>query len=143
MDIHSSGRINAGHFFIPLLAIGIFLLLTLPVWRWLWQEWMGNTYYSHGLLIPPLSLFLALQRMRRDSSFAWIPGQNSFAGMTVLAVSLTVFLYALNNKAFYIASFAMIGLIVGLVWTTGGIIAISKLIFPILYRGGSKLGLHF
>jgi hypothetical protein len=42
---------------LPAAAAVLFGVLTWPVWRWLWSEWMANDYYSHGLLIVPVSLF--------------------------------------------------------------------------------------
>lgn len=111
----------------------IFLLLTWPVWRWLWQEWMGNQYYSHGLLIPVVTLFLVVQRMRNDRTFVWQPGQNSLLGLAFLVVSLLAFLYTLNTKAYYLSTFAMIAIAASLVWILGGGTALEKLKFPLIY----------
>ena len=52
---------------LPLLAAVGFAVLTWPVWRWLWSEWMANDYYSHGILIAPVAIFLAVQRFRNAS----------------------------------------------------------------------------
>ncbi len=123
---------------IPLLAIAIFGLLTWPVWRWLWGEWMGNQYYSHGVLVPVIVLFLAIQRSRHDKTFTWSSAQMSLgpsglASLIVLAMSVGLLLYFLNDKAYYLASFAMLGIIVGMVWALGGSTALRKLAFPIAY----------
>ena len=119
--------------FIPLLATLIFAFLTAPIWRWLWGEWMGNDYYSHGLLIPPVVLYLAIQRFRNDKTLYWKPEQGSNYGLLMLALSLAAFLFFLNDKAYYLAAFAMVGLLVGLVWTFGGTLVVRKLIFPLGY----------
>jgi exosortase len=118
---------------VPALSAAIFILLTWPVWRWLWGEWMGNDYYSHGILIPPVSAFLAYQRFKNDRSLVWSAGQGSNFGLIVLAISLAGFLFFLVNKAYYLAALAMIGLLAGLVWVWGGTTAIRKLIFPVSY----------
>ena len=120
-------------FSTPLLAVAALLLLTWPAWRWLWNEWMGNEYYSHGLLIPPLVLFLIWQRMRRDDSFRWQPGAGYGGGLILLAVAIALYLWFANQRAYYLASFAMIGMIAGLIWLLGGRSALRTLIFPIAY----------
>jgi exosortase len=118
---------------IPALALVVFSILTWPVWRWLWGEWMGNNYYSHGVLIPPVSLFLIYQRFRHDPALFWRAGMGSNAGLIAAAASLALYLYFLNGKAYYLAAFAMIGLIAGLTWTFGGGNVVRRLAFPIGY----------
>lgn len=117
----------------PLLALVLFTLLTWPVWRWLWSEWMGNDYYSHGVLIPVVALYLAVQRLRNDRSVSWSSPTNYNGGLSVAAVGLGLFLYFLNGRAYYLAALAMIILIAGLVWTFTGLAIARKLIFPIGY----------
>ena len=126
-------RTSIRAFSTPLLAVAALLLLTWPAWRWLWNEWMGNEYYSHGLLIPPLVLFLIWQRMRRDDSFRWQPGAGYGGGLILLAVAIALYLWFANQRAYYLASFAMIGMIAGLIWLLGGRSALRTLIFPIAY----------
>jgi len=117
----------------PLLAAVVFVLLTAPVWRWLWGEWMGNDYYSHGLLIPPVVLYLVIQRFRHDKQLTWQPQQGSNYGLIVLGLSLAALLFFLNDKAYYLAAFAMVGMLFGMVWTLGGTLVMRKLIFPLGY----------
>jgi len=126
-------RLSFQTIIIPLVATIVFSLLTVPVWRWLWGEWMGNDYYSHGLLIPPLVLYLAIQRFRNDKTLYWKPEQGSNYGLIVLALSLAAFLFFLNDKAYYLAAFAMVGMLIGLVWTLGGTLVVRKLAFPLGY----------
>ncbi|MEZ4712154.1 MAG: exosortase/archaeosortase family protein [Caldilineaceae bacterium] len=119
-----------------IVIIGLlFMVLTWPVWRWLWQEWLGNQYYSHGLLIPVVSLFLIVQRTRNDPTFAWRHGQSDPLSLTLLVVSMVAFLYTLNTKAYYLSAFAMLVMLASLVWILGGRVALRKLAFPILYLG--------
>jgi exosortase len=117
----------------PVLAVAIFTVLTWPVWRWLWGEWMGNEYYSHGVLIPPVSLYLAYQRFRNDKALVWTPGMGSNTGLALTAAGLVLYLWFFNNRAFYLAAFAMILMLGGLVWTFGGNNVARRLIFPVAY----------
>jgi exosortase len=117
----------------PLLALAALFVLTWPVWRWLWGEWMGNEYYSHGILIPPVSAYLIYQRFRNDKELTWLPGQGSNWGLLLIAVGLALYLWFFNERAFYLAAFATILMIGGLVWTLGGTNTAKRLIFPIAY----------
>jgi exosortase len=120
-------------FAIPTLATIFFFALTFPVWRWLWQEWMGNDYYSHGILIPFVSLFLAVQRLRHDKSVCSITASNPAFGLLVLSLFVGLFLLFLNAKAYYLAAFAMIGILLSGVWSFTGLHIVRSLIFPIGY----------
>ncbi len=118
---------------IPIGATLLLALLTWPVWRWLYGEWLGNDYYSHGLLIGPVAIYLAVQRIRNDPSFRWQTGQGSNLALIWLAISLLAFLYLFNQKAYYLAAFATVSMIASLVWAFGGWAVLQKLFFPIGY----------
>ena len=117
----------------PLLALAALLLITWPTWRWLWGEWMGNEYYSHGILIPPVSLYLIYQRFRNDRSLHWEPGHGSNWGLVLTAVGLAVYLWFFSQRAYYLAAFAVVAMLGGLVWTFGGNNVARRLLFPIAY----------
>ena len=118
---------------LPLVAALLFGVLTWPVWRWLWSEWMANDYYSHGILIVPVALFLTVQRFRNDEQLSYDPQQRSLYGLIFLAIALLVYLYFLQNRALYLAAFAMIGMLAGLVWALAGGAVLRKLAFPIAF----------
>lgn len=111
----------------------IFAFITWPVWQWLWSEWMTNEYYSHGVLILPVALFLGWRRLRVDPTLQIKWFQQDWRAIGLLTISLLLFVLLLNNKAYYLASFATISLIAALVWTTLGANAMSKLLFPLAY----------
>ena len=120
-------------FWLPILAALGFAALTWPVWRWLWSEWMSNDYYSHGILIFPISLFLSIQRFRNDPTLVYKPGRGSLYGLILLAAALLAYLYFLQNLAMYLAAFAMIAMLGSLIWAIGGSTVIRKLLFPVAY----------
>lgn len=117
----------------PVLALAALIVLTWPIWRWLWGEWMGNEYYSHGILIPPVSLYLVYQRFRNDKELRWSPNQGSNWGLLLIALGLALYLWFFSQRAFYLAAFATIVMIGSLVWTIGGDNVAKRLIFPIAY----------
>lgn len=94
---------------------------------------MSNDYYSHGILIFPISVFLSVQRFRNDTTLVYAPERSSVYGLILLASSLAAYLYFLQDKAFYLAAFAMIGVLAGLIWAIGGTLVIRKLLFPVAY----------
>ncbi len=94
---------------------------------------MGNSYYSHGILIVPVSVFLAIQRFRHDPQLHRKRFTGSNYGFILTGVSLAAYLYFVNEKAQYLAAVAMIGLIAGLVWTLAGTVVLKKMAFPIAF----------
>lgn len=126
-------RQTSRRWLLPALVLLLFFLLTSSVWNWLWQEWLNNSYYGHGLLIVPVVVYLVWRRIHLDPDWQWQSDTGNPAGLAILAVSLAAYLYFLNDKAFFLAAFAMIGLLTGLVWTLGGRAVVGKLAFPIAY----------
>lgn len=114
-------------------AVALLALLTAPVWRWLWSEWWSNDYYSHGVLILPIALFLAWRRLRNAGELSWSSMQGDNRGLLLLAFSLAAYLFLLTDKALYLAAFAMIGIVAGLVWTLGGSVMARRLVFPLAF----------
>jgi exosortase len=94
---------------------------------------MGNDYYSHGVLIAPVALYLAVQRFRHDDALRWPPTGGSNYGLLLLIPGLALYLYFLNGKAYYLAAFAIVAMLAGLVWTLAGELSLRKLVFPISY----------
>ncbi|HRW03517.1 MAG TPA: exosortase/archaeosortase family protein [Caldilineaceae bacterium] len=111
----------------------VFALLTWPIWRWLWGEWMANDYYSHGVLILPVALYLIWRRLYNASSAERELLQGDTRGLLLLGIALGLYLFFYNNKAYYLAAFAMLAMIIGLVWTLNGLWWLRMLSFPIGY----------
>jgi F0F1-type ATP synthase assembly protein I len=81
---------------IPLLLLVV--LLTWPIWRWLWGEWWTNDYYGHGLLVLPTAVFLGWRRLRHSEAN---PGAGAWSapGLLALAASLVIYLYFWHSRA--------------------------------------------
>ena len=78
------------------LVIGRLLLaLFFPVIRWLVGEWLGNDFYSHGLLVPFISAFLAWRLWSRRPP-TMTPSGNPWAGLALTVGGLGVYLLALH-----------------------------------------------
>ena len=94
---------------------------------------MGNEYYSHGVLVAPVALYLVLQRVRNDASLRTGFDRGGNAGLIVLLPALLAYLYFLNERAYYAAALMLIPMLVGLVWTLAGLAIARRLMFPIGY----------
>lgn len=117
---------------LPLVIALLFLLVTWPTWRWLWGEWMANDYYSHGILILPVAIYLAWRRVNIVSTERTVR-QGDLRGLVLLGIGLVLYLLFFNNKAYYLAAFAMICLLAGTVWTLFGFWWLRMVAFPIGY----------
>ena len=118
---------------VPALLIAFFMLATWPLWRWLWGEWRGNDYYSHGFLIVPIAAYLAWRRFNYVENGRLQPQSGHNRGLILLTASLIGYLAAFAAKAYFLAAFAMIGLIGGLVWMALGTAMARQLAFPISF----------
>ena len=86
---------------VGLLASLLLALAYVPTLGWLWTTWLGDPYYSHGLLLPLVSLFLAWRRETAqplgtglDSS---IPPVDWVAGLALLAACYGLNLLSLRS----------------------------------------------
>lgn len=110
------------------------LLLTFPTWQWLWNEWWGNDYYSHGILILPLAAYMAWRQFQTLPRPLHVAPGNRWAAV-LMGIGLVAIVFFTYNQTYYLTSFAMIALIVGLVWWFGGTLLLRKFLFPIGFLG--------
>lgn len=118
------------------LLSGSATLLLLGVIGWPTLRWMAErfdspgSFYSHGWLVPLASGWLiwqrrdALRRTRRQASW-W--------GLTLLLPSLLLHALADRWHIGFVAGFALLGIVWGLVWTWWGAAVVRQLRFPLLF----------
>lgn len=105
--------------------------VTWPVWQWLWGQWWGNDYYSHGILIIPVAAYLAWKRLANQPVEDDPAPKGDNWGLLILGGSLVGYLYLLNRSAYYLAAFAMLGMGIGLLWLVWGKGLVKRLAFPL------------
>ena len=105
--------------------IGVLVLL--PTLRWLANEWWSNDYYSHGILVPLVSVFFAWRLLPR------LERRPSNLGLLLLIAALVVYLVALFERAYFIAALGMILLFAGAIWYLLGTDALKRLAFPLAF----------
>lgn len=113
------------------LPIGLLILFTWPVWRWLWGEWWSNPYYSHGLLVLPVAFYLAWRRLRSDQTAPSFSGDSR--GLILLLIGASAFVVFINFRALYLASFAAITIAAALTWSYLGLAALKRILFPLAF----------
>jgi exosortase len=114
-------------------VIGLLLLaLFYPNLRWLVGEWLGNDYYSHGPLVPVISAFFAWRLWRSWPPEARQPSPSN-VGFVIALLGLIVYLYALLQRAYFVASLGMIAILAGLIGALLGMAALRRMAFPLLF----------
>ncbi len=118
----------AGAAVICLLLLALFY----PTLRWLAGEWLGNDYYSHGPLVPIVSAFVAWRLWR-----SWPADQRRIEpnnlGLALGLAGLLAYLFALVQRAYFVASLAIVVILAGLVWTLWGTATLKRMAFPLLF----------
>ncbi len=98
------------------------------VWPWLIDEWMNNPYYSHGVLVPLLSLFLVWQRRK-----ALELRQPNNWGYLVVGLGLAMMVAGLWWSAYWIAGFSLPIVIAGIVLALLGPQVVRRWAFPLCF----------
>jgi len=91
--------------------------------------WWNDESASHGLLIPPLALYLA---WTRRASILAEPRTPQARGLWVVAFGCLVFLVGRLGAEFFLTRISLVILLTGLVWTFWGMARLQQLSFPLL-----------
>lgn len=110
----------------------LLLALFYPTLRWLVAEWLGNDYYSHGPLVPLVSA-LAAWRLWRSRPAEQRKAAPANGGLILGLVGLLIYLLALVQRAYFLASLAMIVILASIVWALLGTAVLKRMAFPLLF----------
>jgi exosortase len=131
----SRGPDGGGLAGLPLTTLAIWagvlvavVLAYRDVWPWLLSEWRDNPYYSHGVLVPLLSLFLiwrGRQALAQRAPSNW--------GYLVIAIGVGMLLLGLWFSAYWIAGFSLPVVIAGIVIALLGLQVARRWAFPLLF----------
>ncbi len=90
---------------VVLLAAWTFLAW--PTLRWLWGEWWGgNDYYSHGVLVAPLALWLAWRHWPADDGRG-----GRLWTLLLMAAAMALHLFWVHEHAYYLSVLALLVLL--------------------------------
>ncbi len=93
------------------------------------EIWWNDPGYSHGLLIPPLALYIAW--MHREEVFAQ-PAVTDTRGLWLTAAACLLYLTGRLGAEFFLMRISMVVLLAGLIWTFWGLRRVKKLAFPLV-----------
>jgi len=92
-------------------------------------DWWNDPAYSHGLLIPPLALYLA---WGRRALLVSEPAAGENRGLLLTAAGCLLFLAGRLGAEFFITRVSLVVLLTGLIWTFWGRRRVVVLGFPLL-----------
>lgn len=113
------------------VLLGLVIISYIPTFAWMIDRWsVKDTYYSHGFLVPFISLFLVwlkkdeLSKLKiKPANIGWV-----FFGIGILVHAISALL-----RVYFTSGFSLIPVIVGLVLLFLGKSFLRKLWFPILF----------
>jgi exosortase len=119
--------------YVQILQIGsVLLLLVLLYFRIIQNlaaDWWNDESASHGMLIPPLVLYLAW--LKRDEIRA-VPAVLNMRGLWVVTFGCLVYLVGRLGAEFFLSRMSLVILFTGLIWTFWGSGRLKELGFPLL-----------
>jgi exosortase len=123
------GTVSLGDWIKIALVVGPLVLMYWQVVASMAGDWWNDEGASHGLLIPPVALYLAWLRRR---TILAEPRSDSPKGLWVIAFGCVVFLVGRLGAEFFLTRISLVIIIVGLVWTFWGAMRLKQLGFPLL-----------
>jgi exosortase len=112
------------------VILGLVILLFSSTLTWLAYNWLNNSYYSHGFLVPLISGFFL---WRRREAFARDKREPSNLGLLALGVGLVGFLVAQVWQAYHVSAFSLVVLLAGLALYFLGEQATRLIAFPLAF----------
>jgi exosortase len=109
-----------------MLAAGIVLFG--QVLFWLFDRWMTDHFYSHGILVAGVSLWLA---WGKRASYAALPSGSHRAGLPLVTIALLTQMAVAVSGVYTIGALALVVALGGLVLTTKGLEGLRVVGFPL------------
>ncbi|MBU1062537.1 MAG: archaeosortase/exosortase family protein, partial [Candidatus Omnitrophica bacterium] len=102
--------IKEGYLKIALVAL-IVNMIYLPTFMWMWVRWFRvDSYYSHGLLVPFVALYLIWSRRKE---YEKIESKREVWGLYLIVPALFIHLSSAWMKIYFTSGFSLILLIIG------------------------------
>jgi len=108
----------------------LFILLYLAVFPRLFREWFETDDYSHGFLIPLISIYFL---WRKRAELKNTPVSGSAGGIFFIAAGLILYILAKTGSQFFLQACSMLIVLFGLVYAQAGPSIAKKTAFSIAY----------
>ena len=126
-DIESRGTASIATVAPPVLLFILALAVFWPNLVWLVQTWTADEFYNHGFLIPLISGYLVYRKWHRLGS---LPRTGHGWGVALIVASVCLHLVATYLDVNFVSTFALIGVLAGLVWWLWGWQVFDEVAFP-------------
>ena len=130
IEMQSRYKLNFTQFVYPAIIFGLLLFVYADNLKWLWSRWMENPNYSHGPLIPLISLFVIFQKRKALKD---IETNGSNGGLFMLLGATILYVASLRAQINFAISYSMILALMGIVLLIYGKRMLLALAFPIMY----------
>ena len=115
----------------PLVIGGLLVLIYYPTFSWLWERWMApESYFSHGPLIPFISLFLI---WRERDKLRQIPLKTDNTGIPVLVAGLILQIFSAWARIHFVSGVSLLVVLTGLCWYLFGRRIVQAIWFPLFF----------
>lgn len=117
---------------IKLIALGILVVIAyIPTFIWMVERWsVRDTYYSHGFLVPFISIFIVWLRRNELKSLKIKPVN---PGWVFFISGLLAHTISIPFRISFSSGFSLIVVLIGLVLLLFGKDYLRELMFPILF----------
>lgn len=113
------------------ICSALLLIVYIPTLKWMWDRWMAHeSYYSHGILIPIVSLFILWQKR---SVFSKNLISSSASGLAIIFTGVIIHLVCATLRVYFISGFSFVFVLYGLVLYFFGKKIAKELLFPIFF----------
>ncbi len=120
-------RFSPGLIWIPALLVA---MVYLPALRDLVVNWYQDGNYSHGFLIPIVSLYM-LWSIR--SELATLPKKSSRGGLILLIAGMVLFILGNAAAEYFTVRFSFVLVLYSLVWYFSGRVVARRVWFPFFF----------
>jgi exosortase len=127
-----SKQVNTLAWFQIAVVVGLAGVLYIGVLIDLASEWWTVDASSYGMLVPPITLYIA--HMRRHDILS-IPAQSDLRGLWLVSLACMMFLAGRLSAEFFLTRISFVILLAGLTCTFWGSRRFKTLVFPFILLG--------
>lgn len=114
-----------------LISIVIFIAMYVPTLIWMWDRWfVRDSYYTHGVLIPFVTIYLIWQRREELSR---ITPTSSGWGIVLIVAGLIIHLLSSLLRIYFSSGLSMLVVLLGLILFFYGTQIARKVLFPLFF----------
>lgn len=113
-----------------LVLLSAFVLIFWNSWGSIVSIWMRSDTFAHGYLVAPASVWLIWLKKDTYKQLKPVPG---YMGLIFLLGCGFLWLAASLSKVLVVEQFALVGILIGIVWVILGGLVTSSMQFPLLF----------